>query len=232
VRFATLDRLGVSLARIAALAGAVSAGAALLTRTITGEALGEGRDGAALIVGALVFYCIISAPRRIADSQRLAEARESPMLSASAATCLAVTGSRPRTILIMSPRDPVLKASLRDAGRKILLGTRADKALESSAQDLVSYSALAAFKGLASFTPEGVVQGDEEVQGLASSSDLSRETKVPMLMTVCLFAPVLLILYAVFSHTYGAVSLAELASLEFIVLDLAFFLSAAGGNLR
>jgi hypothetical protein len=230
VRFATLERFGVSPVRIAGLAASVSAGAALFTRTITGEALGEGRDGAAVIVGALVFYFVLSFPRRIADSQRLAEAREAPMMSASAATCLAVTGSRPRTIVVMRPRDPVLRAGLKDAGRKILLGTRADRALESSARCLVSYSALAAFKGLASFTPEGVVQGDEEAQGLAISSDLSRETKVPMIMTACLFTPILLILYAVFSHTYDAVSLAELASLEFIVLDLAFFLSAAERN--
>jgi len=231
MRFVTLDRSGVSPLRITALAVAVSAVAALLTRTITGEALGEGRDGAAVVVGALVFYFVLTAPRRMADSQRLAEARESPSLSASAAACLAVTGSRPRTILLLRPRDPVLTANLREAGRKILLGNRADKALESSAQNLVSYSALAAFKGLGSFTPEGVAQGDDEAQGLATSSDLSRETKVPMLMTVCLFTPILLILYAVFSHTYGAVSLAELASLEFIVLDLAFSLSAAERNM-
>ena len=183
-------------------------------------------------MGTLVFYFVLSAPRRLADSQRLAEARESPLLSASAAACLTVTGSRPRTIVLMRPRDPTLKASLSEAGRKVLLGTRVDRALESSAQSLASYTAAAAVRGLAAFTPEGVEQGDEEAQGIALSSDLSRETKVPMLMTVCFFTPILLILYAVFSHTYGVADLAELASLEFIILDLAFFLSAAERNRR
>ena len=186
----------------------------------------------ALAVGTLVFYFVLSAPRRLADSQRLAEARESPLLSASAAACLTVTGSRPRTIVLMRPRDPALKASLSEAGRKVLLGTRVDRALESSAQSLASYTAAAAVRGLAAFAPEGVEQGDEEAQGIALSSDLSRETKVPMLMTVCFFTPILLILYAVFSHTYGVADLAELASLEFIILDLAFFLSAAERNRR
>ena len=199
----------------------------MLTWSVTGDALGEARDAVALAVGALVFYFVLSFPRRLADSQRIAEARESPLLSASAAACLAVTGSRSRTIVFMRPRDPTLRAGMKEAGRKILLGTRADRALESSAQSLVSYTAAAVFRGLGAFAPEGVEQGDEEAQGLALSTDLSRETKVPMLMTVCFFTPILLILYAVFSHTYGASDLAELASLEFIVLDLAFFLSAA-----
>lgn len=181
----------------------------------------------ALAAGALFFYFVLSTPRRLADGQRLAEARESPLLSASAAACLAVTGSRPRTILLARPRDPGLESRLNEAGRRILLGAGVETALESSARSLVSYSAAAAFKGLATLAPEGVEQRDEEATSMAASTDLSRETKVPMLMTVCFFTPILLILYAVFSHTYGAADLAELSSLEFIVLDLAFFLGAA-----
>ena len=215
---------------MAGVSAALSAGGALLTWAVTGDALGQARDAVAAVVGALAFYFVLSAPRRLADSQRLAEARESPLLSASAAACLAVTGSRPRTIVLMRPRDPALQASLKEAAREVLLGTRVDRALESSARLLVSYTAASAFRGLAAFIPEGVEQGDEEAEGLAASSDLSQETKVPMIMTACFFTPILLVLYAVFSHAYGAADLAELASLEFIVLDLAFFLGAAERN--
>jgi len=227
MRFASLDRFGISPARIGFVSAAMSGGTTQLTWTVTGESLGEARGVVALVVGALVFYVVLSAPRRLADGQRLSEARESPVLWASAAACLAVTGSRPRTIILLRPRGQSLTASLKEAGRQILLGTRVDRALENSSRNLVSYSAASAFRGLAAFTPEGVEQGDEEVRGLDASSDLSTETKIPMLMTVCFFTPILLVLYAVFSHTYSAADLAELASLEFIVLDLAFFLTAS-----
>lgn len=232
MRFASLDRFGVSPVRISGLAALAAAGGALLTWLVTGEALGDTKGAAALVVAGLVFYFVVSTPRRLSDSQRLAEARGSPLLSASAAACLAVTGSRPRTILLMRPREPALEGPLKEAGRRVLLGAGVDLALESSAKSLLSYSAAAAFRGLAGFTPEGVEQGDEEVRGLAASSDLSRETKVPMLMTLCFFAPIMLIIYAVFSHAYGAADLAGLASLEFIVLDLAFFLSSPERNPR
>jgi len=68
--------------------------------------------------------------------------------------------------------------------------------------------------------------GDEESRGLASSSDLSRETKLPVFMTACFFTPIMLLLYAVFSHSYSGGSLAELIALEFIILDLTFYLSS------
>lgn len=229
---ASLQRFGVSPARIVALAAAMSTAVAFLTRVVTGGVLGHATDVVSLAVGGLVFYFVLSAPRRIADGQRLAEARETPLLSASAAACLAVTGSRSRTIVLLRPRDPALKAGLKEAGREVLLGTGVGRALESSAQSMVSYSAAAAFRGLAAFAPSGVEQGDEEARGLAMSSDLNRETKVPILMTVCFFTPIMLILYAVFSHAYGPADFAELASLEFIVLDLVFFLSAAERSRR
>jgi len=128
--------------------------------------------------------------------------------------------------MLLRPRDGVLADALKDAERRVLLGTRVEVALDGSARALASYSAAEAVRGLATFSPGGIEQGDEETRGLASSSDLSRETKVPMLMTVCFFAPILLMMYAVFSHSYDASRLVELTLFEFMVLDFAFYLSS------
>ena len=197
------------------------------TDLVVGDSLGQGKATVAVLVGALLLYAVVSAPRRLADTRRVAQARESPVLSASASACLAVTGSRPRTLILLRARDPTLMSALAEAARRVLTGTSVGSAVERSASSLVSYSAASALRGLATFTPEGISQGDEETRGLAASSDMSKETKVPMMTTVCFFAPILLLLYAVFSHSYGPASLAELACFEFIMVDIAFYLGAA-----
>ena len=48
-----------------------------------------------------------------------------------------------------------------------------------------------------------------------------------MFMTVCFFTPIMLLLYAVFSHVYSTDGLAELAAFGFVVIDLAFYLAAS-----
>lgn len=205
----------------------MAGGAGAATGIVVGGSLGQARTTVAALVAALVFYIALSTPRRLIDSQRVAQARESPLLSASAAACLTVTGSRPRTLILLRAREPALSSALKEAGRRVLTGTGVGSAVEGSVRPVVSYSAAAALRALASFAPRGIDQGDEETRGLASSSELSRETKIPMLMTVCFFAPILLVLYAVFSRSFAATDLAELAFFEFIVVDLAFYLSAA-----
>ena len=178
------------------------------------------------MVSGLVFYTVASVPRRLLDRQRVSEAREAVLLSASARACLEVTGSRPRTLAMVKPRDPVLARSLGGAVRMVLLGTRVEDALNSASAGLASYSAAATLRSLAALQPEGFESGDEETRGLAVSSELSRETKVPMFMTACFFAPIMTLLYAVFSHSFDAASLSELTALDFMIVDLAFYLSS------
>ena len=224
--FRALDRLEVSPWRIAVvgLAAGAGAGGAVLS---AGGALGDAREATALVVGVLAAYVVVSTPRRVVEGGRLSQARESALLSASASACLAVTGSRSRTLLLLRARDHALAASLREAARRVLLGTRVERALEDSAGRLESYSAAASLVGLASSSPGGIDQGDEETRGLESSSELSLETKIPMLMTACFFTPILLLLYAVFARVYSIEDIAELAFFEFIVLDLASYFSSA-----
>ncbi len=192
--------------------------------------LGGATAPALVVIGVVVFYIVVSAPRRLLDAQRVAQARESVLLSAAATACLSVTGSRPKTILLLRSRDPVISHTTTEIGRLVLLGARVPDAVAASAARLASYSAVGALQAVALLGRKRFDAGDEETRGLASSSDLSRETKLPVFMTACFFTPIMLLLYAVFSHSYSGWSLLELTALDFIVLDLVFYLSSGEGG--
>ena len=96
-----------------------------------------------------------------------------------------------------------------------------------SSHHLASYSAASVLQSVAAANARGFAGGDEESRGLAVSTELSMETKLPIFMTVCFFAPIMMVLYAVFTHTYQPEQLIELGTLEFAVVDLAYYLSAA-----
>ncbi|MDG7011315.1 MAG: hypothetical protein JRN57_04260 [Nitrososphaerota archaeon] len=232
MRFSSLEHFGLSAWRLACVGIASASGGWLLGDLVLGGVLGQAKPGILLIISALVFYLVVSVPRRMLDGRRVSEAREAVPLSASARACLEVTGSRPRTLMMVRPREPSLARSLEAAARMVLLGTRVEDALAHAAEGLASYSSAATLRSLAVLRPEGFESGDEEARGLAASGDLSRETKVPMFMTVCFFAPILTLLYAVFSHSYSAASMSELTALEFIIVDLTYYMSSARGGER
>jgi hypothetical protein len=227
MKFASYEHFGTSVWRISAFAGMLSSTAALLVWLAVGDVLGQAKTAMLLVVALLVFYIVLSTPRRLLDGQKVAQARESVLLSAGAKACLTVTGSRPRTLILLRSRDATVAETLAEAGRRVLLGTAVESAVATSSQSLASYSAALALRSVATLNPEALDTSDEETRGLASSSELSRETKLPMFMTVCFFTPIMLLLYAVFSHSYTPASLAELTAFEFVVIDLAFFLSAS-----
>ena len=179
-----------------------------------------------LVVTLLVFYMVVSAPRRILDSQRVAQARESLLLSASAQACLMVTGSRSRTFMLLRPKEPALVAAVREVARKVLLGEGVVRAVTES-KGVASYSAATALRTAASMRGQDYDAEDEESRGLAASSELGMETKLPLFMTVCFFAPIMIILYAVFSHTYDPTRLFGLGTFEFAIIDLAYYFSSS-----
>lgn len=232
MKLASLEHFGVSLRRALALACGSAVGAAVVTGLVVGDSLGQAKAPTTVLVGALVFYIVLSTPRRLLDGERVAQARESPLLAASAAAALTVTGSRTRTLVLLRSKDPALGSALAESGRRVLLGERIERALAISSKGLASYSAGAALGALATFEPRAMDLGDEEARGLDSASEIRSDTRTPALTTVCFFAPILLTLYAVLSHSYDPSKLAELAAFEFIVVDLALYLSASDGGAR
>ena len=232
MRFASFEAFGISVRRMLALGLAASALAGVGLGLALGDTLGEARLAILMVIATLVFYVTVSAPRRLLDHQRVAQSRESLLLSASAYACMKVTGSRSMTFMLLRPREQALSAAVKEAARKILLGIRVDAAVAESSQAIASYSAAAALQNVAASRAGEFVGGDEESRGLALSTELSMETKLPVFMTVCFFAPIMIVLYAVFSHTYQPQQLIELGTLEFVAIDLAYYLSSADSNQR
>ncbi|MDG6902203.1 MAG: hypothetical protein JRM80_09620 [Nitrososphaerota archaeon] len=226
MRFASLEHFGLSAWRLGCVCLA-SASAAWLFVDFALGVLGEAKPAAVVAVSALVFYLVASVPRRLLDRQRVAEAREAVVLAASARACLEVTGSRARTLMAVRPREPATARAVRRAARLVLLGARVEDALADASARMASYTGSAALRQLAELRPEGFDTGDEESAGLAAYGDLSMETRVPMFMTVCFFAPIMALLYAVFTRSYGPAGVAELTVLVFVVVDLAYYLSSA-----
>jgi hypothetical protein len=226
MRFASLSHFGLSVWRIICVGVAASSAAWLLTGLAVGDALGQGKVPVEALVSVLVFYIVVSTPRRELDRQRVAQAQESVLLSAASKSILSVTGSRPRTLVHLWSREPALAETVDRAARMVLLGGRVEKAVSFASRGLASYSAATALRSLATLEPGVFDSDDEEMRGLTSSTELSRETKLPVFMTACFFTPIMLLLYAVFSRSYGPVTLAELTAFEFIVLDLVFYLTS------
>lgn len=227
MNFASFEHLDVDPWRVV-LVGAATSGAVLLgCGLVLGTVLGQDTVAAEIVVALLVFYIVLSTPRRLVDAQRVGQARESVLLSVASNACMIATGSRPRTLMLLHAGEPELKKALTELGRSILLGARVEGAVEIVSRKLASYSATAVLRGTATLRPRIVDVSDQEVRGLMSSSELSKETRLPMFMTVCFFTPIMLLLYAVFSHIYSTEGLAELAAFGFLVIDLGFYLAAS-----
>jgi hypothetical protein len=188
--------------------------------------LGPGKPVVLLVVALALFYIVISAPRRLLDRSRASLAKESVLLAAAATACLKVTGSRSRTILLVKSNDPTVSAVLSEMGRKALLGSRPQETVAAASRNLPSSSAAMTLRKLALSRGTEYDPGDEESRGLSRSSELSGETKLPILMTACFFSPIMLLLYAVFSKAYSPQSLAELVAFEFIILDLTAYMGS------
>ncbi len=211
---------------------ATSSASAVILSILFGDSLGGAKTPTLFVISVLVFYIVASGPRRVLDRQRVAQARESLPLGAAAAACLHVTGSRSRTLILLRSKERALAEAEDECARRILLGEPAASAWEASSRGLASYSASLVVQNAAAASPGEFASGDEEVRGIASYTELNKETKLPLFMTVCFFAPIMLVLFAVFTRSDSPSTLAELAAFEFVALDLTFYFSSTEGEPR
>ena len=232
MKFSSYEHFDLSIGRVAAIAVGAAALATAMSYATLGNALGPAMTPVLLMVALVTFYGILSSPRRLLDRQRVAEAKEAVLLAAAANACLNVTGSRSRTTIVLRSRQPSISKALLHMGKQTLLGIPVEASVAGASDGTPSFSAASVFRRLAGPAPRAYEPGDEEVRGLDSSSSQSRETKLPIFMTVSFFAPIMLLFYAIFSHVYGVSSLTGLAVLEFILLDIAFYFSSGEGSPR
>jgi hypothetical protein len=227
VKLESLDHLGIGVARLVAVGTIVGASTSAVLGWIIGGVLGQAVLEFDLTVFAMVFYVTVSTPRRVIEARRVVQAREAVLLTAFASAARRVTGSRSRTMLMLRSKEVELASTLDDARRMILLGRSVEDAASISSSRLSSYSASNVLESVASSGPTSGFDEGEEVRGLTSAELLSRETKLPIFMTVCFFCPIMLTLYSVFSHITSLASLAQIVALEVVVLDLAYFVCSS-----
>ncbi len=223
MKLESLDHYGIDPLKLGALgtAGAIVAGIGF--ELAVGRVLGSTTPIVLMVLAGLVFYGIVSSPKRVLDHQRLSQSREAVVLAVSASACLPITRSSSRSLLILRSNELGLAETLRAVGRRILLGESTSSAIRAETGRLASYSAANTLKAIASTQKGHVKEGAEELAGLTGYSELSSETRLPIFMTVCFFSPIMLLLYSVFSKSTSPASLAELVLLQVILLDLTYF---------
>jgi hypothetical protein len=230
LRLESFDHYEVDAFKLGAMGAALAACALVACDLAFGPALGSTALEVALVVGGLVFYLVLSTPRRALDRERISQARGSVRLSAAAGAFLSATGSKARTLLMLGSREQGLERVLAAARKRVLLGAGCEEAAGAAADAVASSAAAAVLRRVSAFGFEEVAAEGEETQGISRSASLGRETKLPVYMTLCFFAPVVLLLYSDFAHLVDVSSLIALFALEVVVLDLAFYVCSSDGR--
>lgn len=223
MRVASWQHYAIDARKMAGLACAFGAASCALFWLGTRGAIGGASAELAVLVGVIFAYFVASAPRRLLDSTALTQSRGAMTLAASASASLEATHSRARAVLLLRSDDRLVQGALTGAGRSVLLGTPPAEALNVAAGALASYSLRNVMASLGALDPGRVAESGEEKEGILASSQLSEESRLPLFMAVAFFTPMLLTLYAVFSHLSGAASFAELIGIQIVLVDIAFY---------
>jgi hypothetical protein len=221
--FNSARRLQVDPLRLVALGGVTASVTGAAVWLLLVDLLGAATPELDIVCSALVFYIVVSAPRRIMDARRISQSREAVFLATVSAASAQVVGSRNRVIILLRSRDEEIAKALASIRKALYLGFNAGEATASASSKLASYSASNAIQR-AGLPSASMSEGGEETHGLEVSEQMGAETKLPIFMTVAFFTPIMLLLYAVFSHITEPQRLVELVTLELIILDLAFYL--------
>lgn len=222
---ASWSALGLDSTRMVATALAVGAGVAFLVGVAAGEVLGESSWAFGAALGAAASYTVASEPKRALERSAILQAREAPALAASAAVYLQSTGSRARTTLMLRSEEPLLRSLFERARRRTLLGLDPGESLRDEAL-VRSDSAAMIIAAVGRAQGERLSDEGDEVQGIVSGAVSVEETKFPAFLTVCFFAPIMLMLLAAIGHHDNPVSVAGLSLLEVVVLDIVLSFSS------
>jgi len=202
----------------------ISSGA--LVYLTTRDVLGEASGVLVVAVSAIACYLILSEPGREFETVSLWQAREAPLLAASAAVSLEATGSRAKTILLLRSEEEELAKVLEETKRMVLLGHAPSVVVSNNCSRIASEAASRALLSISTSDPGGIEDEGREVDSVYAASSLGEETKVPIFIAVCFFTPVMLILFAVMTHRTMPADLAELLALQFVILNLALAFSS------
>jgi hypothetical protein len=227
LRIQSWEHYGLSPKRMLLLGGAISAVSGALCQLTLSAILGGGAIELSLTIALVVFYIVLSVPKRTLESTMLSQAREATTLAAAASANFAATHSKSRSVLMLDPSEGEVSGILGGVKRRLLLGFSVSDLMTSASEATVSQSAGNVLSAIATSDPGRIDEEGEETTNVSRASELSEESKLPLFMTVAFFSPIMLTLFAVLSHLDGPASLAELVLLQMIVTDIAFYVTSA-----
>jgi len=192
----------------------------------TRDLLGDETWVASVLSALVIAYLLLSEPKRDYDSVSLWQAREAPLIASSAAISLEATGSKGRTAMLLNSRSHDFSVILADIKRRILLGYPPTDAIVENSRKIASESGAQALISLATHNSTITDDQGSEAESSVAAAALGEETKTPIFIAVCFFAPIMLLLFAIIGHKTGPLDLAELVTLQAIILNLAFAISS------
>ena len=228
MRARSWERLGLDGLRV--LGFTAGCGSALFA-IVTAAGLEVGLGGGALALGALAAamacYLLLTAPRREVSLAAFRQTAEAPSLASSANIYLRSTSSRSKALLLLRADEPRLRAFLADARRFILLGHDAAAAVEGADLDgrVFSESVTTIVRSAVGLDGSRVEEGSEELDGMLASSGLEDETKLPIMIAVAFFLPIMLVLFAAVTKGGAVPFFAALLAVEVVLLDIALAFS-------
>ena len=201
---------------------------------LVGEELRIGSVSFALaaLAAAGAGYLLLTAPRRIVRMAAFQQTLEAPSFAASSNIYLKSTSSRSKTFLALRAEEPRLSSFLAEVRRRLLLGYDASSAAQAARPEshLFSESVRTVVDSVVGVDRARVEEGSDELDGMLNSSGLDEETKMPLLIAVSFFLPIMLMLFAAMTKGTGEVAMGALVVLEVVVLDLT--LAISGSSVR
>jgi len=183
----------------------------------------------AALAAAAAGYLLLTAPRRIVRMAAFQQTLEAPSFAASSNIYLKSTSSRSKTFLALRAEEPRLSSFLADVRRRVLLGYDASTATLGSRPEshVFSESVRTVLNSVVGVDRARVEEGSDELDGMLNSSGLDEETKMPLLIAVSFFLPIMLMLFAAMTKGTGDAAMGALVVLEVMVLDLTLAISGS-----
>lgn len=183
----------------------------------------------AALAAAAAGYLLLTAPRRIVRMAAFQQTLEAPSFAASSNIYLKSTSSRSKTFLALRAEEPRLSSFLAEVRRRVLLGYDASTATLGARPEshVFSESVRTVLNSVVGVDRARVEEGSDELDGMLSSSGLDEETKMPLLIAVSFFLPIMLMLFAAMTKGTGDAAMGALVVLEVIVLDLTLAISGS-----
>ncbi len=176
-------------------------------------------------------YLLFTAPRRMVRTAAFRQTLEAPSFAAASNIYLKTTSSRSKTFLMLRAEEPRLGSFLADVRRMTLLGYDARTATLNARLENHVFSESARTVVDSVVGVDGrvrVEEGSEELDVILNSSGLDEETRLPILIAVSFFLPIMLTLFAAMAKGMGPEEIIALLTLEIVVLDLT--LAVSGGS--